>query len=38
MKLRDGDFDFGGEYVTGSATIAFTASDDGHERNGVFFQ
>src|SRR5205085_12671953 len=28
-KLRDSDFDFGGEYVTGSATITFTAADDG---------
>lgn len=28
-KVRDDTFDFGGEFVTGPATIAFTVSDDG---------
>src|SRR5262249_38438198 len=28
-KVRDADFDFGGEFVTGPATVSFTASDDG---------
>jgi len=28
-KFRDDTFDYGGEFVTGDATISFTASDDG---------
>jgi hypothetical protein len=27
-KIRNDDFDFGGNFVTGPATITFTASDD----------
>jgi len=30
-KVRDGIFDFAGEYVTGPATIAFSVTDDGSD-------
>jgi hypothetical protein len=29
QKVRDDTYDFGGDFVTGAATIAFTVSDDG---------
>lgn len=29
LKLRDEDFGFGGQFVTGAATISFTARQDG---------
>jgi hypothetical protein len=28
-KVRDSNFDFGGDYMTGPATIAFSVTDDG---------